>query len=105
MTDNADDVEKKIAAIHASFAGKLTGKISDIKQAAAEFKQATTPASAQEAQKKLNLLSHTLAGAAPTFGFPEIGELALKIEAMTMPDQNPDENLDPLIQNLENLIT
>lgn len=103
-TDDADALDAKIKAIQTSFAGKLSGKVSDLKKAVAALNQADTPAKAEDAQQTINLLSHTLAGAAPTFGFPDIGNIAAEIEALTMPGEKPDSNLDPLIQKLEDLI-
>lgn len=108
MTDDAsndaDELEAKIKAIQASFAGKLTGKVAELKQAVTDFNSADTQEKAGDAKQTINMLSHTLAGAAPTFGFPEIGDIAADIEALTMPDQKPDENLNALIQKLEDLL-
>ncbi len=82
MADDSEELERKINIIRASFAGKLAGRLLDIKQAAEDLRQAEDPPAAETARKTLNLIAHTLAGSATTFGFAEISKVAAEIEAM-----------------------
>ncbi len=104
MADDAEELERKINVIRGSFAGKLAGRLLDIKQAAKDLRQAETPAAAETARKTLNLIAHSLAGSAATFGFPEISQVAAKIEAATEPEQISSDDLAGLIKNLEDSI-
>lgn len=95
MTNDAKELERKIAELRVSFTGKLESKLAEIKTARGELDKASSIPEAEAALITLHLLTHKLAGSAATFGVPEIGRISLEIEAITE-KLEPSETYQPV---------
>jgi HPt (histidine-containing phosphotransfer) domain-containing protein len=98
MTNDAKELERKIAEIRASFSGKLNTKLADIKRAQHNLDNAKSVSEAETALNELNMLTHTLAGSAATFGFPDISKISIEFEMMTE-QLEPSETDQPVSEN------
>ena len=98
MTNDAKELERKIAEIRASFSGKLNTKLADIKRAQHNLDNAKSVSEAETALNELNMLTHTLAGSAANFGFPDISKISIEFEMMTE-QLEPSETDQPVSEN------
>lgn len=73
MEDESED--EHFAALRETFRARLPGYHESLVAAQRAFLT-----SGDEGVRDLRKIAHTLAGAAGTFGFPEIGEIALDLE-------------------------
>ena len=75
MTDDAD-FDAQLASLRETFRARLPEYHAGLVKARSEFLT-----SGEEGLRQIRRLAHTLAGAAGTFGFQEITDLALDLEA------------------------
>lgn len=83
------DLQTRLQALRDDFAAQLPGRISDIEHAWLS-REAATPDELQELYRRV----HSLAGAAGTFGMPELGAQARRVEDQIRPFLK-GERLDP----------
>lgn len=81
---SADDINTRLAQVKVRFLEGLPGRIAELKAAAAALAAAPAPLR-PEALKILVGHAHKLAGAAGTFGFSKIGEVAAALEGFGKP--------------------
>lgn len=79
MDKNAE-IAARLEALRLDYAARLPAEIACLRELAA---QASMPASQAEALQELRQKLHKLAGSAGSFGFPELGKKAKKLELQT----------------------
>jgi len=76
------DIQARLQALREAYAEQLPDKLAEVVQQWAEMQ--TRPWNPEQAVV-LHRRLHTLAGSAPTFGFPEIGQRARQAERLLKP--------------------
>lgn len=76
------NVHRQMAALRAQYLKRLPDRIVEIDSAAEFLANNTPPANLAIAMAPLLDLAHNLAGSGATFGFPELGDSARKLEAL-----------------------
>ncbi len=76
MVDQAD-IQAQLQALREGYARQLPEKLAEVE---ALWQALTDGVWAWDKAEGLQRLTHTLAGSAPTFGFPEVGQQARKLE-------------------------
>ncbi|MBY0573114.1 MAG: diguanylate cyclase [Undibacterium sp.] len=82
MSDNEDTLHAALRALSETFVARLPGKLNEIQSALEQFQSNSTQ---REHIALLHRLLHTMAGAAGTFGLPELGTKAKELEAKIKP--------------------
>jgi HPt (histidine-containing phosphotransfer) domain-containing protein len=82
VVESRDNLERKLTALRAGFAEKLSGRLAEI-EAAVGALGADPQAPGWRAKLRVVLgLAHQLAGSAGTFGFTALGEAARDVEGL-----------------------
>jgi PAS domain S-box-containing protein len=85
MTQDKVATKEQLDRLKASFAEKLAARLGEIEETAEAFLAATAPEDATPLLETLRSLAHKLAGAAGTFGYPQVGENARALEQLCLP--------------------
>jgi HPt (histidine-containing phosphotransfer) domain-containing protein len=101
MTTMSEDeeFERHFAALREKFRERLPDYHSDLVRARSGFL-----GSGEEGVRDIRRVAHTLAGAAGTFGFPEIGEAAVEVETSADAVLSGAEGREAVIGPLRQLI-
>lgn len=75
-------VQRQMAALRAQYLERLPNRIVKLNSAAEFLTSNTPPAKLAAAMAHLLDFAHNLAGSGATFGFPELGDSARKLEAL-----------------------
>ncbi|MBS1197976.1 MAG: response regulator receiver protein [Proteobacteria bacterium] len=81
----------EVIELRLAYLKELPQKLGQIKAAIQRYQDTLNP----EALRKTHFLAHRLAGSAGSFGFPEIGVCAKKLEENLLPWLSGDSNLTP----------
>ena len=76
---NDEDYKKKIAEVGARFRAKCQDYSNEL-STFADLLRSDAVSTNDETVTQINMLVHGIAGSAATFGYPELGELAVKVE-------------------------
>ena len=80
MTDYPLEFKRKLEALRASFADSLDGTVHELESTAQGLQDGTSAEDVRGALQSIHARAHKLAGAAATFGFPRVGEIAQNLE-------------------------
>ncbi|NQV54754.1 MAG: Hpt domain-containing protein [Rhodospirillales bacterium] len=93
MKDNNTELAERLEELKKSYVSQLDERISALESAWEIAVHSATQTERVDGVRKLNELSHKLAGSAGTFGFSELSKVASKIESHS---ENLAENIEYL---------
>jgi HPt (histidine-containing phosphotransfer) domain-containing protein len=94
-----EEFEQQMAGLRETFRSRLPDYHANLVRARSAF-----ISSGEEGVRELRKMAHALAGAAGTFGFPEIGDVAMEVEATADAVLSGDESREAVIGPLRQLI-
>lgn len=80
MADFPPELERKMQTLRAAYAADLGGAMRELESAARGLRDGAPSEDADGALHAIHARAHKLAGSAPTFDFPRIGEIARALE-------------------------
>jgi len=80
MTDANAQLLEKMAALKATYASKLKGRVDEIDAVLRALTEAPSIDEERQAAQNLQALTHKLSGTGTTYGFPNISEASKAIE-------------------------
>jgi len=101
MTDNAIELEEKLAVLRQSYIAQLESRFESLEAAFNNISQGSDFATAKVGLEQLSFNAHKLAGTAGTFGFADLGEKGAEIEAKC--DELVNSETTPSAEDKQNL--
>ena len=93
MADASQNLSDKLALLRAKYIAQFTDRFVKIEDALALLELKNSAEQKIEGLKKLEFLTHKLAGSGGTYGFPELSEAARKVEHACIEIHNLDQDI------------